>query len=147
MCRVFWRPRVIIAQDKREFVFYWEKTENKLANLCSVNLSLLSILFAFFTCVLLLFFVFQVCREVISKWQSWCWALAWGWPLILFGLFSACFGDAGPCNMAPIIWVCLGEAGAFPYPPRLGKSTHLRPWTPLGSQFCLMGPAVGLASF
>lgn len=53
----------------------------------------------------------------------------------------------GHCNMAPIIWICLGKAGAFPYPPRLGKSSHLGPWTHLGSQFCLMGPAVGLASF
>lgn len=46
--------------------------------------------------------------------------------------------------MAAVAWVCLGEAGAFPNPPRLGYT-----WGPgliWDPQFCLMGPGVGLAS-
>lgn len=46
--------------------------------------------------------------------------------------------------MAAVVWVCWGEAGAFPDPPRLEHT-----WGPgliWDPQFCLMEPGVGLAS-
>lgn len=45
--------------------------------------------------------------------------------------------------MAAVVWACLGEAGAFPDPPRLEHSGRGLTW---GPQFCVLGPGLGLAS-
>lgn len=50
----------------------------------------------------------------------------------------------GHCGMAPAVWVCLGEAGAFPGVPRLGHTCG--PGLIWDLQFCLVGPGRGLTS-
>lgn len=68
----------------------------------------------------------------------------WNWSLILCRSFSACFGDAGPLNMALVVWVCLGEAGAFPG--SSGLEHTCGPSLIWGLQFCLVGPGIRVAS-
>lgn len=129
------------------FMFYWRKTKNKRANLCSMNLSLLFIHFAFFhICTSAFISTSALCREVTGKLESWCWTLAWSWSLILCRsfFFQLALETQGHCGMAPIVWVCLGEAGFFPGLPRLGHTCG--PGLIWDLQFCRMGPGRGLAS-
>lgn len=103
-----------------------EEGKVKRAKLCSELVVVRAL--RFLSRVLLLCLVFQLCREVISRWQSWCKALAWSWLLILCRLFSASLLLQGHCDMAPVVGIYLGEAGAFPNPHRLEDR-----WGPRGS--------------
>lgn len=50
----------------------------------------------------------------------------------------------GHYSMAPVVWVCLGEAGAFPGPSGLEHTCG--PSLIWGLQFCFVGPGIALAS-
>lgn len=60
-------------------------------------------------------------------------------PIIFFQL---ALEMQGHCGMAPIVWVCLGEAGFFPGLPRLGHTCG--PGLIWDLQFCRMGPGLPL---